>query len=53
MTRWAQDDLTGRLIKSESEPKADKWQKISFPAILPSGKTRLARILEYRRIRKS
>jgi predicted phage terminase large subunit-like protein len=37
MTRWAQDDLTGRLIKSESEPKADKWQKISFPAILPSG----------------
>ena len=34
MTRWAQDDLTGRLIKAENEPKADKWEKISFPAIL-------------------
>ena len=34
MTRWAQDDLTGRLIKAETEPKADKWEKISFPAIL-------------------
>ena len=34
MTRWAQDDLTGRLIKAETEPKSDKWEKISFPAIL-------------------
>ena len=34
MTRWAQDDLTGRLIKAENEPKADKWEKISFPALL-------------------
>ena len=34
MTRWAEDDLTGRLIKSQSEPKADKWAHISFPAIL-------------------
>ena len=34
MTRWAQDDLTGRLIKAETEPKADKWEKISFPALL-------------------
>ena len=31
MTRWAQDDLTGRLIKAETEPKADKWEKISLP----------------------
>jgi predicted phage terminase large subunit-like protein len=34
MTRWAEDDLTGRLIRSENEPKADKWEKISFPALL-------------------
>ena len=38
MTRWAEDDLTGRLIKSQKEPKADKWKLISFPAILQSGK---------------
>ena len=37
MTRWAEDDLTGRLIKSQTEVKADKWKLISFPAILPSG----------------
>jgi hypothetical protein len=37
MTRWAEDDLTGRLIKAQSEPKADKWKLISFPAILDSG----------------
>ena len=37
MTRWAQDDLTGRLIKSQNEPKADKWETISFPAILGEG----------------
>ena len=38
MTRWAEDDLTGRLIKAQKEPKADKWKLISFPAILESGK---------------
>ena len=37
MTRWATDDLTGRLIRSQSEPKSDKWRTISFPAILESG----------------
>jgi predicted phage terminase large subunit-like protein len=37
MTRWATDDLTGRLIKSQKEPKADKWDIIEFPAILESG----------------
>jgi len=37
MTRWAVDDLTGRLIKAQSEPKADKWNVVEFPAILPSG----------------
>jgi hypothetical protein len=38
MTRWAEDDLTGRLIKAQKEPRADKWNVISFPAILDSGK---------------
>jgi hypothetical protein len=37
MTRWAEDDLTGRLIKTQTEVKADKWKLISFPAILPNG----------------
>ena len=37
MTRWAEDDLTGRLLKAQTEPKADTWRQISFPAILPSG----------------
>jgi hypothetical protein len=36
MTRWAEDDLTGRLIKTQTEVKADKWKLISFPAILPN-----------------
>ena len=34
MTRWATNDLTGLLTKAEDEPKADKWSKISFPALL-------------------
>lgn len=38
MTRWNQKDLAGRLIKNQSEPKADQWEVIEFPAILPSGK---------------
>jgi predicted phage terminase large subunit-like protein len=38
MTRWNEKDLAGRLIKSQKEPKADQWEVIEFPAILPSGK---------------
>ena len=38
MTRWAEDDLTGRLLKAQKEPKAQSWKTISFPAILPDGK---------------
>jgi len=38
MTRWAVDDLTGRLLKAQKEPKADKWNLIEFPAILPNDK---------------
>jgi hypothetical protein len=37
MTRWAQDDLTGRLLQNQTDPKGDKWKQISFPAIMPSG----------------
>jgi len=37
MTRWAEDDLTGRLLKAQTEPKADTWKQVSFPAILDSG----------------
>jgi hypothetical protein len=28
MTRWATDDLTGRLVKAQAETKADKWKVI-------------------------
>jgi predicted phage terminase large subunit-like protein len=36
MTRWSTKDLTAQLIKSSAEIKADKWELIEFPAILPS-----------------
>ena len=38
MTRWSERDLTGRLIRQQAEVKADEWEVIEFPAILPSGK---------------
>jgi hypothetical protein len=38
MTRWNTKDLTGALLKAQSETKADKWELIEFPAILPSNK---------------
>ena len=38
MTRWSVADLTGKLMKAQKEPKADQWEVIEFPAILPSGK---------------
>jgi predicted phage terminase large subunit-like protein len=34
MTRWSQKDLTAQLVKKMSEPKADKWDVVEFPAIL-------------------
>ena len=37
MTRWNQKDLAGRLISAQKEPKADQWEVIEFPAIMPSG----------------
>jgi predicted phage terminase large subunit-like protein len=38
MTRWNTKDLTGALLKAQGETKADKWELIEFPAIMPSGK---------------
>jgi predicted phage terminase large subunit-like protein len=36
MTRWSVKDLTAQLIKSSAETKADQWELIEFPAILPT-----------------
>ena len=38
MTRWSTRDLTGILQSAQKEPKADQWEVVEFPAILPSGK---------------
>jgi len=38
MTRWNMKDLTGRLINAQKEAKADQWEVIEFPAILPNNK---------------
>lgn len=38
MTRWSDQDLTARLLRQSSiDVKADQWDLIEFPAILPSG----------------
>ena len=37
MTRWAQRDLTGQVIKSAMQRSGEEWEVIEFPAILPSG----------------
>jgi hypothetical protein len=37
MTRWSQKDLTGMLIKNQSEAKADQWHVVEFPAIMDHG----------------
>lgn len=38
MTRWSTIDLTARVLKqSAMDPKADKWEVVEFPAIMPSG----------------
>ena len=38
MTRWSKKDLTEMLLKAQAEEKADKWDIVEFPAIMPSGK---------------
>lgn len=37
MTRWAQRDLTGQVIKNAALRGETDWEVIEFPAILPSG----------------
>jgi len=38
MTRWAQRDLTGQVMKAAAARGGGQWEVIEFPAILPSGK---------------
>jgi predicted phage terminase large subunit-like protein len=39
MTRWSKVDLTGKVLADQAkDPRADKWEVIEFPAIMPSGK---------------
>ena len=37
MTRWTTKDLTGMLVKNQTEPKADQWHVVEFPAIMDHG----------------
>jgi hypothetical protein len=37
MTRWAQRDLTGQVLKASALRGGEEWEVIEFPAILPSG----------------
>jgi predicted phage terminase large subunit-like protein len=38
MTRWAENDLTGKLLRQmQKDILADKWDIIEFPALMPSG----------------
>ena len=37
MTRWSNKDLTGMLIKNQTEAKADQWHVVEFPAIMDHG----------------
>ena len=34
MTRWSTKDLTGQLMKAQTDVKADQWEVVEFPAIL-------------------
>src|SRR5210317_142816 len=39
MTRWSTKDLTAQLVNAGAkEDKADQWEVIEFPAIMPTGK---------------
>ena len=37
MTRWSTKDLTGMLVKNQTEAKADQWHVVEFPAIMDHG----------------
>jgi len=37
MTRWAEDDLAGRLLEAaKNDPEADQWEVISLPTLFDS-----------------
>ena len=36
MTRWSKRDLTGQVLKAETQRGGEGWEIIEFPAILPS-----------------
>lgn len=38
MTRWAQRDLTGQVLKAAAARGGEQWEVIEFPAIMPSDK---------------
>ena len=39
MTRWSLKDLTAKILKAQGyDDKADQWEVVEFPAIMPSGK---------------
>jgi len=38
MTRWSTKDITGQLIKAQSEEGSDQWEVVELPAIMPDGK---------------
>jgi predicted phage terminase large subunit-like protein len=38
MTRWSTKDLTAQLVNAGAkEEKADQWEVVEFPAVMPSG----------------
>jgi len=38
MTRWSLKDLTAKILKAQGyDDKADQWEVVEFPAIMPSG----------------
>ena len=38
MTRWSTKDVTGQLLKAQSEEGSDQWEVVELPALLPDGK---------------
>ena len=38
MTRWSTKDVTGQLLKAQSEEGSDQWDVVELPALLPDGK---------------
>ena len=38
MTRWSTKDITGQLLKAQTEEGSDQWEVVELPAIMPNGK---------------